>query len=93
MILHWSSGFKRALKKLLSDSPEAKEKLHTVLQSLQSDPHSLHLRTHKLKGELRNCWACYVEYDMRIVFQFVVNNKTKEREILLLDIGSHDEVY
>jgi hypothetical protein len=34
-----------------------------------------------------------VEYDCRIVFDFVDNPETGEEEILLIDIGSHDEVY
>ncbi len=38
-------------------------------------------------------WACYVDYDLRIVFDFVKNKTTDETEILLMNIGSHDEVY
>jgi mRNA-degrading endonuclease YafQ of YafQ-DinJ toxin-antitoxin module len=34
-----------------------------------------------------------VEYDCRIVFDFVKNPELGDEEILLLDIGSHDEVY
>ncbi len=51
------------------------------------------LRTHKLKGELSSTWACTVEYDCRIVFEFVKSPVTGEEEILLIDIGTHDEVY
>jgi len=51
------------------------------------------LQTHKLKGQLAGSWACTVEYDCRIVFDFVENPKSGDEEILWLDIGSHDEVY
>jgi mRNA-degrading endonuclease YafQ of YafQ-DinJ toxin-antitoxin module len=34
-----------------------------------------------------------VEYDCRIVFDFIENGETGVEEILLIDIGSHDEVY
>jgi mRNA-degrading endonuclease YafQ of YafQ-DinJ toxin-antitoxin module len=51
------------------------------------------LQTHKLKGQLAGSWACSVEYDCRIVFNFVENPESGDEEILLLDIGSHDEVY
>jgi mRNA-degrading endonuclease YafQ of YafQ-DinJ toxin-antitoxin module len=55
-----------------------------------SDPS---LQTHKLKGVLAGSWACTVEYDCRIVFDFVTSPESGEDEILLLDVGSHDEVY
>ncbi|WP_274381954.1 hypothetical protein [Myxacorys almedinensis] len=42
---------------------------------------------------MADSWACSVEYDCRIVFDFVENPETGETEILLIDIGSHDEVY
>jgi mRNA-degrading endonuclease YafQ of YafQ-DinJ toxin-antitoxin module len=38
-------------------------------------------------------WACFVEYDCRIIFNFVNNPETKEEEIFLIDLGTHDEVY
>ncbi|NET83056.1 MAG: plasmid stabilization protein [Moorea sp. SIO1F2] len=51
------------------------------------------LRTHKLKGKLSGAWACSVEYDCRLIFNFEQNPDTLEEEILLIDIGTHDEVY
>ena len=38
-------------------------------------------------------WACYVEYDCRIVFTFEKDPDTEKKLIVLVDIGSHDEVY
>ncbi len=60
---------------------------------LQKDPFQLKLKTHKLKGILEGTWACSIDYDLRIIFNFVKNKETNETEILLIDIGSHDEVY
>ncbi|MEG4395917.1 plasmid stabilization protein [Microcoleus sp. BROC3] len=51
------------------------------------------LQTHKLKRQLAGSWACSVEYDCRIVFNFVENPESGDEELLLLEIGSHDEVY
>jgi len=42
---------------------------------------------------LAGTWACGVGYDVRILFEFVENPATDEEEILLLTLGSHDEVY
>nr|WP_244141905.1 type II toxin-antitoxin system YafQ family toxin [aff. Roholtiella sp. LEGE 12411] len=51
------------------------------------------MKPHKLKGELEGLWACWVEYDCRIVYTFDTNNDTNEEMIVLMDIGTHDEVY
>jgi addiction module RelE/StbE family toxin len=46
------------------------------------------LRTHKLTGKLEGLWAFSVDDDYRVVFEFIGQDK-----VLLIDIGSHDEVY
>lgn len=38
-------------------------------------------------------WACTVNYNNRLLFEFVQNENTGEEEILLLTVGAHDEVY
>ena len=49
---------------------------------------SRQLRTHKLSGKLEGLWAFSVDEDCRVVFEFI-----GEDRVLLIDIGSHDEVY
>jgi len=53
-----------------------------------SSPFAPQLRTHKLSGKLEGQWAFSVDEDCRVVFQFM-----GEEKVLLIDIGSHDEVY
>ena len=64
-----------------------------VLSLLESDPFTPSLKTHKLQGELKGLWACSVEYDCRIVFRFEALEGESEEAIVLIDIGTHDEVY
>jgi len=52
------------------------------------DPFQSRLRTHKLTGKLDGLWAFSVSYDCRVIFKFL-----SKKEILLIDIGGHDEVY
>jgi len=92
-IISFSSSFKRAYKALICKRPELQPKVETVLRLLAEDCFEPSLQTHKLKGKLAESWACSVEYNCRIVFDFVDNSETAEEEILLIDIGSHDEVY
>ena len=91
--LVWGSSFRRALKRIVRRHPELREQIEQSLRRLATDPFMPVLRTHKLKGELSSTWACTVEYDCRIVFEFVKSPVTGEEEILLIDIGTHDEVY
>ena len=63
------------------------------MELLQQDPFIPKLKTHKLKGILEGNWACTVDYDLRIVFDFVKDPITGKTEILLINIGTHEEVY
>ena len=91
--LVWSASFKRAFKQLARQHPQLRNNAQRILQQLSEDPFQATLGTHKLKGKLTGCWACSVDYDIRIVFDFVKNSESTEDEILLLTVGSHDEVY
>jgi len=63
------------------------------LRLLVKDPFAPQLETHKLKGKLSGSWACSVDYDLRIIFDFVKSEKQKEYDIFLIEIGTHEEVY
>ncbi len=58
---------------------------------LHDDAFDARLKTHKLKGDLVGVWACSAGYDLRILFEFVTHSNAEA--ILLLTIGTHDEVY
>ena len=47
------------------------------------------LQYHHLGGKLKDVEAVSITYDYRIILTIAVTDK----EIILLDIGSHDEVY
>ena len=51
------------------------------------------LHTHKLKGNLSGSWACTVDFEYWIVFEFVLDPENGEETILLEALGTHDEVY
>jgi addiction module RelE/StbE family toxin len=93
MQIVWSPGFSRELKRLIRRNPQIRSPIEQTLQKLSEEPFQPSLKTHKLKGELAEKWACSIDYNNRIVFKFIQNTDTEEEEILLLAIGSHDEVY
>jgi addiction module RelE/StbE family toxin len=57
------------------------------VEALINDPFAPSLKTHKLKGELKEFWSCSVTRDIRLRFRL------EENTIELVDIGTHDEVY
>lgn len=91
--LVWSTTFIRAFKRVTRREPGLHARVERTLQHLSSDPFHPALHSHKLKGELAGAWACTVDYDRRILFEFVRDPDSGEEEILLLTMGTHDEVY
>ncbi len=92
-VLHWSSRFKRSFKRIVKVHPGKRDVLANVLRRIAEDPYQLLLKTHKLHGKFEGTLACSVDYDLRILFEIIKNPMTFEEEILLEDIGTHDEVY
>ena len=92
-MLVWGGAFVRAYKRAVKKRPEIEGQIKRALSLLQDDPFSLELETHKLRGRLAGSWACRVGYDLRIIFEFVENADREKKDILLLEIGTHDEVY
>jgi addiction module RelE/StbE family toxin len=90
--LVWSKTFVRAYKKAIQRHPGLAADIEETLRKLVHDPFDPRLRTHKLKGKLAGTWACSVGYDLRLVFEFV-KGPDKEDELLLIEIGTHEEVY
>ena len=86
-----SKSFTRDAKRFLKKNPQLSESVKTALSLLESDIFHSQLKTHKLKGNLKNCWAFSAGYDLRLVFEIVRHEN--EDVILLQTIGTHDEVY
>jgi addiction module RelE/StbE family toxin len=91
--LVWSSAFVRAVKRKTRRHPDLLDAIEETLNRLETDPFHPLLHTHKLTGQLSGTWACSVDYDVRILFEFVQNPESGAEEILLLTVGTHDEVY
>jgi mRNA interferase YafQ len=91
--LVWGASFKKAFKKIIRKNPNLEDKIFNILELLANDHFIPSLKSHKLKGQLDGLWSCSVEYDCRIIYKFEEDSETQEELIILIDIGSHDEVY
>ena len=85
--------FRRAYRKFTRRNKRLREKIEETLEQMETDVFAAHLSTHKLSGTLFGLWACSCGYDCRIIFSLETDDATGEEVILLLDIGTHDEVY
>jgi mRNA interferase YafQ len=93
MILTTDPSFKRSFKRLTRKNPQLQDKILEVLELLSIDPFVPSLKSHKLAGKLDGLWSCSVAYDCRIIFALRTDTTNGEILIVLVDIGSHDEVY
>lgn len=84
-----SNYFLRRAKKFLKKHPDLKKSFVEIVDDLRKDPFQPHLELHCLGGKLQDCYAVSLTYSYRITLTLMVI----EKEIILLDIGSHDEVY
>ena len=90
-VLLRSNVFVRNARKFVKKKPFLAQNIQDTLGLLQTDPFHPRLKTHKLKGELKESYACSAGYDLRIIFKFVDNEN--KQAILLESVGTHDEVY
>jgi addiction module RelE/StbE family toxin len=93
MKIGWTPKSLRSFKRLIRKNPNLRPLIEQTLLQLAKDPFDSSLRTHKLKGEFANVWSCSIDYKYRILFEFVENPEDKQEAILLLNLGTHDEVY
>ena len=61
--------------------------LRAALRRFVADPQDPLLRTHKLNGDLDDYWAFSVDRNLRVLFRWDGDI------VVLLTLGSHDEVY
>lgn len=87
--LIWTPKFTKSAKRFAKQHPNLRTKFASILRNLEHDPFLPHLKFHKLSGEMEGLQAISLTYDYRIILTVAVT----AQEVILLDIGSHDEVY
>ncbi len=82
------SGFKKKYKKWIKKHPDLQNQFKSTIDLFVENPYHKSLKTHSLSGKLKNLMAISITYEFRLIFKFIEQNK-----VLLIDIGTHDEVY
>ena len=88
-----SKAFERSYKKFTNNNKALRSSISKAISKLENDAFDPSLRTHKLSGKFAAHFACSCGYDCRIIFviEKVVGSETEH--IILLDIGTHNDVY
>ena len=87
--LIYPQSYIRRARKFLDRHPELRDSYGKTLQLLELDPTHPALRLHRLRGRLSDLHAVSINIRYRIVIEFLVEGK----DILLINVGSHDRVY
>lgn len=86
----WDNKFKRIYKGWSKKHPDLVDTFKDKIELFVNDPFHPSLRTHSLSGILKGLWALRITYEYRLIFRFIGRRKKK---VLLIDIGTHQEVY
>ena len=84
-----SPRFLRRAARFFRQHPDLRGRFERMMTALREDPHQPQLRLHPLRGELEGLHAASLTYEYRVLLTLQIT----EQEIVLLDIGTHDELY
>lgn len=86
-----STRFKKSLKKYLKN-PIEKKSIFDVIELLRIngfDAIPAKMKPHKLIGNFKGCLECHIMPDLLLIWE----QDETEKEIYLLDIGSHSDLF
>ncbi|QCT94627.1 type II toxin-antitoxin system mRNA interferase toxin, RelE/StbE family [Caminibacter mediatlanticus TB-2] len=81
--------YKKKVVKFLKKHRNLISKYEKTIFLLEQNPFHPSLRLHKLKGDLKEFYSVSIDMEYRIIIDFIIIDD----RIILIDIGSHDEVY
>lgn len=88
MIINADPKFVKHYKKRILSNAKLDSQFQNRLKLLAENPTHPLLRLHRLSGKLCGFFSFSVTGDIRVLFEEI-----SENEILLRDIGSHNQVY
>ena len=87
-LIYTNSYIKRA-SQFVKKHPDLVSQYEKTLKLLEIDPTHPSLRLHPLKGKLKELHSVSINISYRITLEFILVKK----EIILVNVGHHDEVY
>lgn len=87
--LIFTESYVKRAKKFAAKHPELLKQYKKTLQLMELNPTHPSLRLHKLEGRLSDYYSVSINMTYRITIDFII----KEKEIIPVNIGKHDEAY
>ena len=87
--LVYPESYIRRAQKFFKKHPDLLHRYRKTLELLELNPYHPSLRLHGLEGRLAGLSSVSISIRYRIVVQFIIHKD----EIMLVNIGAHDEVY
>ena len=87
--LIFTDSYKKRAQRFARQHPELKEQYRKTLLLLAQNPLHPSLRLHPLKGKLAALHSVSINISYRITLEMIIT----EKEIILVNVGNHDEVY
>lgn len=85
----YTPGYLKRAEKFIKRHPEIFPQYEKTLKLLELNPSHPSLRLHRLAGPLRELHSVSINISYRITLEFLL----EDGKIILVNIGSHDEVY
>jgi len=87
--LIYLESYNKKAAKFIKKHKDLKTQYEKTLKLLELDPYHPSLRLHKLQGKLEGVFSVSINITYRITIDFII----EDSEIILLDVGYHDELY
>jgi len=87
--LVYTEQYNRRAAKFLKRHPDLEIQYSKTLELLELNPKHPSLRLHGLSGKLFGLSSISINLKFRITIEMIVT----EKEVVLLNVGNHDEVY
>ena len=87
---HYTKRFQKSFKKVIHSGKIKREEVELVIDILAKGKElPLKYKDHFLHGSLAGLHECHIKPDLLLIYQI----KNKELVLILLDIGSHSELF
>jgi addiction module RelE/StbE family toxin len=87
--IQFADGYEKKAIKFFKKHKDIYPQYKKTMELLQSNPQHPSLRLHKLQGTMKQFNSVSINMKYRIVIDFIIIDDV----IILVDLGSHDEVY
>ncbi|WP_456430695.1 type II toxin-antitoxin system RelE/ParE family toxin [Nitratifractor sp.] len=87
--IRFAEGFEKKAVRFFKKHKDLYPQYKKTLEILSRDPYHPSLRLHKLRGKLSNFYSVSINMKYRVVLDFIIQDDV----IILIDIGSHSDVY